>query len=45
MEIQVFQTAIKEYMNSKGKRLDNLMQYANVLGVEDDVRLYTEMLL
>lgn len=45
VEIQTFQTAIKEYMSSKGKNLGNLMHYAKTLGIENDVRTYTEVML
>lgn len=45
MDIQIFQTAIKEYMKSKNKNLTHLMQYAKALKIEDKVRLYTEVML
>ncbi len=45
IEIQTFQTAIKECMNSKSKNLRNLMHYAKTLGIENDVRTYTEVML
>ncbi len=45
MEIQTFQTAIREYMNEKEKNLRNLMYYAMELGVDDKVRTYTEVML
>ena len=45
VEIQTFQTAIREYMSSSGKNLGNLMYYARTLGVEDEVRTYTEVML
>lgn len=45
IDIQVFQTAIKEYMRSKNKNLPNLMKYAKAMNIEDKVRLYTEVLL
>ena len=44
-EIQTFQTAVKEYMSSSGKNLGNLMRYAKALGVEAEVRTYTEVML
>lgn len=44
-EIQTFQTAMKEYMSSRGKNLGNLISYAKVLGVESEVRMYTEVML
>ena len=45
IEIQTFQTALKEYMNGQDKRLGNLIDYARILGVEKEVRTYTEILL
>ena len=45
IEIQTFQTAMKEYMSSRGKNLGNLISYAKVLGVESKVRMYTEVML
>ncbi len=44
-EIQTFQTAMKEYMSSRGKNLGNLISYAKVLGIESEVRMYTEVML
>jgi hypothetical protein len=44
-DIQVFQTAMKEYMYSDGKNLPNLMNYASKLHVEKEVRNYTEVML
>lgn len=45
VDIQTFQTAIREYMSSSGKNLGNLMRYARTLGVENEVRTYTEVML
>ena len=45
IEIQTFQTAMKEYMGGTGKKLVNLIRYAKMLGIEDDVRTYTEVML
>ena len=45
IEVQTFQTALREYMSSSGKNLGNLMRYAKALGVEDEVRTYTEVML
>lgn len=45
IEPQIYQTAIKEYMKSPKKNLLNLMRYAEALGVEETVRLYTEVML
>ena len=44
-EIQIFQTAIKEYMRSKRKNISNLMKYAEKMKIEKKVRLYTEVML
>ena len=43
--LQTYQTAIKEYMRSPQKNLSHLMQYAQALGVEKTVRMYTEVML
>lgn len=45
MDIQVFQTALKEYVKSSKKNIPTLMRYARELKVEKRVRQYTEMLL
>lgn len=45
MDIQVFQTAIKEYMSLRDKNLRNLLKYAAFMGIEDKVRTYTEVML
>lgn len=45
IDIQTYQYAIKEYMRSPKKNLNNLMRYADALGVEETVRLYTEVML
>ena len=45
MDIQIFQTALKEYAKEKGKNLTELMEYAFLLGVEEEMRRYTEVLL
>jgi len=45
MDIQVFQTGIKEYMKSKGKDLTKLMIYAKEMGIEKQVRNYLEVML
>ena len=45
MDIQVFQSAMKEYMSLKDKKLRNLMRYAAVMGIEDKLRMYTEVML
>jgi len=45
MDIQVFQTAMKEYMASPKKKLPILMMYASKFGIENFVRTYTEVML
>lgn len=45
MDIQVFQNAIKEYMNGTEKNIHNLIAYAKEMGIEDVIRTYTEVLL
>lgn len=45
MDIQVFQTALKEYVRSGKKNIPTLMRYARELKVEKRVRQYTEVLL
>ena len=45
MDIQVFQTAVREYMKSNRKNLSNLINYARILKIEDTVRTYTEVML
>ncbi len=45
MEVQTFRTAMREYMSSEKKNLGNLMRYAKKLGIEDNVRIYTEVML
>lgn len=45
MEIQVFQTALREYMSGKEKNLGILIDYAKRLGIEREVRTYTEVML
>ena len=44
-EVQLFQTAIKEYMSSKDKNLSLLVQYAVKLGIRDEVMKYVEVLV
>ncbi len=44
-EVQVFQTAIKEYMSSKEKKLSQLMVYADTLRIRDEVMKYVEVLV
>jgi hypothetical protein len=44
-EVQLFQTAIKEYMSLKDKKLSQLIFYADKLGIRDEVMKYVEMLV
>lgn len=45
MEIQTFQTAMKEYMGSRRKNLGHLMKYAKEFHIDSAVRTYTEVML
>lgn len=45
VEVQNFQTAIREYVSNKDKRLSRLVQYAQALGVRDEVMKYMEVLV
>ena len=36
---------MKEYMSGEGKNLGNLIHYAKMLGIEKEVRTYTEVML
>ena len=45
IEVQNFQTAIKEYMSSKDKKLSKLIEYAEKLGIRDEVMKYVEVLV
>ena len=45
MDIQIFQHALKEYMQSQGKNLHQLMFYARKMKLESVVRNYTEVML
>ena len=44
-EVQVFQTAIKEYMSSKDKKLSQLLLYADMMRIRDEVMKYVEVLV
>lgn len=44
VEVQNFQTAMKDYMHSKDKNLSRLIEYAQRLGVRDEVMKYVEVL-
>lgn len=43
-EVQIFQTAIKEYTSSHNKKLSRLIEYAEKLNVRDEVMKYVEVL-
>lgn len=43
IEVQNFQTAIKEYMLIKEKKLSRLGEYAEKLGIRDEVMKYVEV--
>lgn len=43
IEVQIFQTALKEYMSGKGKKLSGLIEYAKKLGIKDEVMKYVEV--
>ena len=45
IEVQTFQTAMKEYMSSKDKKLDILLQYAEKLSIRDEIMKYVEVML
>ena len=44
MDVQRFQTAMKEYMTDSGRRLQVLVRYAEKLGIRDEVMKYVEVL-
>ncbi|MDD3416383.1 MAG: type IV toxin-antitoxin system AbiEi family antitoxin domain-containing protein [Lachnospiraceae bacterium] len=44
-EVQLFQTAMKEYMSNKDKRISTLIEYAEKLGIRDEVMKYVEVLV
>ena len=44
-DVQIFQYALKEYMRSNKKNLNNLMEYAEHFGIVEKVRTYTEVML
>lgn len=44
-DMQVFQYAMKEYMASPQKNLNQLMAYAKAFRIEDAIRTYTEVML
>ena len=45
MDIQMFRFALKTYMADRQKDLNRLMAYAETLGIEKAVRMYTEVML
>lgn len=45
MDIQVFRYALREYMQRSQKDLNHLMSYASLLGIEKQMRMYTEVML
>ena len=45
VEVQTFQTAMKEYMSGKGKKLTKLIEYAEIFGIRDEVMKYVEILV
>ena len=45
MDIQVFQMALMSYFTDSNKKIHKLMEYAEIMGVSDKVRQYTEVLL
>lgn len=45
MEVQLFQSAIKDYMTGKGKNLPVLAEYATKLNIRDEVMKYVEVFL
>lgn len=44
-EVQMFQTAIKEYMGSRSKDLSLLSKYAEKLRIHDEIMEYVEVLV
>ena len=44
MDVQMFQTAMKEYMSGSGRRLQVLVRYAEKLGIRDEIMKYVEVL-
>ena len=45
MEVQQFQTAMKDYMHGKDKKLSRLIEYAERLGIRDEVMKYVEIMV
>ena len=44
-EVQLFQTAMKEYMTNKDRRISLLIEYAEKLNIRDEVMKYVEVLV
>lgn len=44
-EVQLYQTAIKEYMSDNSKKISTLIKYAEILGIRDEVMKYVEVLV
>ena len=45
MDIQIFQMSVTSYFSDGDKNIHNLMEYAQIMGISDKVRQYTEVLL
>ncbi|CUX51109.1 hypothetical protein [Clostridium sp. C105KSO13] len=45
VEVQTFQTTMKEYMSSSEKKMDVLLMYAEKLGLRDEIMNYVEVTL
>jgi predicted transcriptional regulator of viral defense system len=45
VEVQTFQTAMREYMGSANKKLDVLLTYAEKLGMKDEIMKYVEVMI
>ena len=41
---QIFIDAMTGYFKSKNKNIRNLIKYSRILGIEDEIRKYTEVL-
>lgn len=44
-EVQTYQTAMKSYMKRKDKDLSKLSQYADKLGIRDEINKYVEVMV
>lgn len=45
VEVQTFQTAMKEYMRSSEKNMNLLLMYAERLGLRDEIMKYIEVMI